>query len=307
MRRCFRGKKFPVLKSKPQSGAHGTGRGTYPHCFLARIHVQRQPGKTEPSLGKRVGPQATPTSPQISPGQPGPAPVCGSREMEGVGHSITSGSCPTYRAAFPSFVRRAFTRTSLEPHCARLPEVLPCLVDSSQNEANGPSGADIQHASLLPQQGSVRGAPGWPSPAMSNVKLGPSHVTAMGFVVCPPMTVMRGGPRNQPFSPDGLCSPCVSVHMPIGPTRRTSSSVRNLSSSRQHGLAGWSGALVDCRSMPLGLSFSPMLHCVSHIIPSKRCVYKVMPPASTHPLASQPLGSRQVGWTGLLQHLLNSR
>lgn len=45
--------------------------------------------------------------------------------------------------------------------------------------------------------------------------------------------------------------------MPKGPTRRASSSVHHRSSSRQHGLAGWLVALVDCRSMPARPVWTP--------------------------------------------------
>lgn len=62
-------------------------------------------------------------------------------------------------------------------------------------------------------------------------------------------------PNHSPLMPSAHSeSPSTC---PLGPTRRASSSVHHRSSSRQHGLAGWLVALVDCRSMPARLVWTP--------------------------------------------------
>lgn len=237
-------------------------------CFPAKgtcLEQQEQTGKTEPKLGERVGPQATPTSP---PDQPRPCPGLSKpppmRWKEWATarqwHLPDIPSCPSF-----------FCTACIYPHLSRA--TLPSLPDSltsfslawhawpfrHRNETNGPSGADSQHARLLPRQTttgvrSTHQAGRLRRPAMSRAI---SCRLPMGR--CLPTNGSNAGDQEAnhgPLTAYALCSLCVSVHMPIGPTRRTSSSAHHHFKLTP----AWvrrSGALVDCRSMPLGLSGRP--------------------------------------------------
>lgn len=145
-------------------------------------------GRRSRTWGKEWVGQTTPSSPQIS---PGPAPACGSHEIERVGHCTPSSSCPTYRGAFPSSVWRAFTRTSLEPHCPDcLTSPLPGCFEAKRSQwAVRSRHAKMQASYHNNARARVRSAPGWPSPAVSTRAIA---CRCPWGAVCPPMTTMRG-------------------------------------------------------------------------------------------------------------------